>query len=175
MTLCLEHVTRSLSPAGNLHRCFISVRMMNEKQCTVMGWGLNEQQKQTFKLMHAEVLAGTPQQNCRYIGSGPYICLESGGPGICKGDSGSPLICEDRVWGVSSFALSQKENPPCGDSEEEYYSELYPHRGWINFVMDNPPSGAVAGGHPLLPLILFAVALVLRMLWRAFVQPTRTA
>ncbi|KAL0280106.1 UNVERIFIED_CONTAM: hypothetical protein PYX00_001495 [Menopon gallinae] len=135
--------------------------MKGEMWCRVGGWGVDQAMKTTYLMKFADNVRARPaSMGCTYVQSGPYICLQLGGPGNCQGDSGSPLVCDGLVWGVSSFGMNDKNLPICSPSQEEFYYQIYPELPWITYVMEHksqPNSEQIYS--PLIFLIFAAVKL----------------
>lgn len=119
--------------------------MKSQTSCTILGWGLSEENQRTYKLLFASnVFAKPVSEGCNYKKSGDFLCLEKSDKGICQGDSGSPLICDGEVWGVASHLVAYESSPNCGDDFEEYYGDIYPELEWINSYLNPTPTSGVS-------------------------------
>lgn len=109
--------------------------MTSHSSCTIVGWGNMENDERTDVLMYADgAIARSVEEGCSYRQKGNLICLVGGlGIGICPGDSGGPLICDGKVWGVASFANISSN---CGVEVEDFYTAIYPYLTWIETKMN---------------------------------------
>ncbi|XP_018906020.2 uncharacterized protein [Bemisia tabaci] len=127
---------------------------VRNENCTSAGWGrqkfyaANTGPLQSFKsvALHGESACPcVPSDQKQTI-----VCLErSQGKGICKGDSGGPLICNGELVGVAHvlyptpFLCWQifSGEPECGDSNWiDIYMYTCPYLDWIrNYVGDKIP------------------------------------
>lgn len=58
------------------------------------------------------------------------LCAYSGpGVGICKGDSGGPLIYEDKIIGISSWGL------PCARGVPDGFTRVSEFADWIDEII----------------------------------------
>lgn len=90
------------------------------KNCTLLGWGISEGTVSDNRLHYK---TGIDTETCTFKFLLPqHICLI--GHHVCKGDSGGPLICNNLIYGVASFA-TYKAKPGkevvCEDYKQDYY------------------------------------------------------
>uniref|UniRef100_H3AXZ6 Peptidase S1 domain-containing protein n=2 Tax=Latimeria chalumnae TaxID=7897 RepID=H3AXZ6_LATCH len=97
--------------------------------CTIAGWGdVNNKKSRPSSLQELKVIIWD------HCDSKDLICagLQGKKRGICKGDSGSPLVCNGVAHGIASFILQS-----CGNGQfPDYYTKILVYRDWIKSVMD---------------------------------------
>ena len=97
--------------------------------CMVLGWGISFRNISDNKLHYKE---GISTRKCRKSGSkANHICLK--GHHICKGDSGGPLICNNKIYGVASFTRYSSKTLPtkCEDYDEDFYTRTAQVRAFL--------------------------------------------
>ncbi|KAK6627079.1 hypothetical protein RUM44_009556 [Polyplax serrata] len=125
------------------------------ENCTIHGWGLSEGDQFNGNLKYAvDEKAVTPSVGCSHKDAGNFYCLENNNKGICKGDSGSPLVCEGMAWGVASHLVTDDPNIRCGRSLEEYYTEIYPYKSWLDLYLPNASSPLSLSGTVLFTIFM---------------------
>ncbi|KAM8744747.1 granzyme B(G,H)-like [Acanthopagrus schlegelii] len=100
------------------------------KSCLVSGWGKTSDDNEygSDVLMEVNVTLNDNKQcaerNC-------YCSVGETGPG--KGDSGSPLICEDgKAYGVVSFKTKPQDSDPT-----YFFTKIPDYRDWINSTIEH--------------------------------------
>ncbi len=67
--------------------------------------------------------------------SGQYFAFKAeNGKSLCHGDSGSPLIKDNVVYGIASHIIG-REIFQCRDISLFFYTSLLPHLSWINSIL----------------------------------------
>ncbi|XP_073478809.1 granzyme A-like [Aquarana catesbeiana] len=109
--------------------------------CRIDGWGRTESgnHSDTLKEAHVAILNRTKcikDWRHKYVITADMICTNVGSDrqDTCKGDSGSPLICNDVFRGVNSFGYV-----PCGTPEtSNVFTQLtQKYILWINNIINN--------------------------------------
>ncbi|XP_074057132.1 granzyme A-like [Macrotis lagotis] len=112
--------------------------------CQVAGWGLTVNKPQrasdTLKEVNITVIDRNICNDKSHYNLNPFIepdmiCAgnKNGGKDSCDGDSGSPLICQGRFVGITSFGLKGKCGVPQGPGVYTLLSENY--LTWIKKTM----------------------------------------
>ncbi|XP_062859475.1 polyserase-2 [Trichomycterus rosablanca] len=117
--------------------------------CWATGWGnvaYNDSLPPPYILQEVQVpVVGNKQCMCQYENgyiTPQKICAGEAGRGICMGDSGGPLQCQQNsVWvqaGISSFGVS------CGGGDyPEVYTRVSEFQAWITQHIDESTIGFV--------------------------------
>jgi secreted trypsin-like serine protease len=152
-------------------------RIRTGDKLIAIGWGHTENRTKSSVLQYAELKAGSDKQ-CRTANpswrgqNSNLICTgDTSGHGVCKGDSGGPLILpirpEDRevfsyyVVGVTSFFSKLDRNKPlmCGNNNSmSYFTRVIRYADWIAKTagIENPDLVVTAARSSALPsLMLF--------------------
>ncbi|XP_075235044.1 kallikrein-6-like [Lycorma delicatula] len=134
-------VFKKLEPAKLPIKLFRSV---NINRCWILGFG--EKSNNSFENnLFLTKLSIKPKGPMRcelrslfFILKLDFICytIPENGFGPCKGDSGGPLYCDDRIVGV----LSRRTLPfTCGTGNSiTFYENVYSYREWIEQIMQSP-------------------------------------
>lgn len=101
----------------------------------ISGWGKLRSSKKnssriTSRLRFASVEIGSFAACEKYHGEIPYGAICTRRAGLCHGDSGSPLVLDDRLFGVSSYG-------PKGDCEQygpDVFSRVSYYLDWIRKI-----------------------------------------
>lgn len=104
----------------------------DDVKATVAGWGDSLDQYEGLKYVE---LTTYPNKKCsellpRGLVKDEMVCAYSGfGRGICQGDSGSPLILDNQIIAVSSWAKY------CASGYPDGFTRVSPFVNWIAQVM----------------------------------------
>lgn len=90
----------------------VAYRGFFTQMCSVMGWGQTENNVHQSKLYYKEVFAEVHRRKNLLI----RLYYHS----ICKGDSGGPLFCHGKIYGVASYSTTEI----CSVPGIDYYSFL---------------------------------------------------
>lgn len=110
-------------PISDDHQIFncSSLGHGNPKNCTIFGWGLSDDNKTDHKLRYKTNISTVPCRARDFIPK--HICLSN--QHTCKGDFGGPLICDNKIYGIFSYATfwqdDMKYPPKCEDHVHDYY------------------------------------------------------
>lgn len=86
---------------------------------------------------------------------------------ICKGDSGGPMICHGKQYGIASNyyhyynkdnSQTKSEHSDCGnDGLQTRHLFIYPYKGWISAVITNTGESVTTGQklHTVLLMLAF--------------------
>ncbi|XP_073833237.1 trypsin eta-like [Musca autumnalis] len=116
--------------------------------CNVSGWGRNEMGLNPNNLLYSEVHS-ISYTNCdAAYGNIPLsmICagdFSAGGVGACYGDSGGPLICDDRQVGIVSWGVGcgQAYNPGVYTNVSFYYDWIVEKNRTFDYNLYKNSSG----------------------------------
>ncbi|XP_075231708.1 chymotrypsin-1-like [Lycorma delicatula] len=122
-----------------------------EIPCTAIGWGDIEKNVEATNLVKLNVNAEHSKEACHGLTKQQYsslICVTepSSGRGLCDGDSGGPLICDNHLVGIAHQVYKELED---NDSELDLecgmkglvhtFMFICKHLNWIqNYVKDAP-------------------------------------
>ncbi|KAJ3654324.1 hypothetical protein Zmor_013519 [Zophobas morio] len=104
-----------------------------ENPCYVMGWGLTEaggNLSNKFKI--APVQPVNPkkcEEEWKEMYNPRLICTSSEGNAACHGDSGGPLICENKFAGIVSFGK------PCATRKPDAFTAVSCYNDWIDSII----------------------------------------
>ncbi|XP_014273881.1 trypsin isoform X2 [Halyomorpha halys] len=148
-------------------KVWTSIKYPNSS-CTILGYGIkgivtkNESEIPSLSKIKVNLL---PINMCQsfYTKDNPLICLfVVDGLGPCTGDSGSPMICEDKIVGVCSRAVFGNSRTACGvyDVAVILYQRI--DSDWVRTMLageyDNSQVGQAAN---LLSLIIPLICILL--------------
>jgi len=124
----------------------VSINVPPNTQCTVSGWGIDENEQLTPKLRWGTVRTveeGVCTMALDFDITSARLCagIFEGGTHGCAGDSGGPLACtgadgQNYLYGATSFGLPGKK---CGDpANPTVYTKVNVYRSWIDCIMKTP-------------------------------------
>lgn len=119
---------------------FFLVAITEQATCSILGWGYKENNADDLHLMYGTLIHAVPLSQCKYKSEGEFYCLKSRTAGICQGDSGSPLVCDNQAVGVASHTLSKTADAMCGENMEEYYAVLATEMDWLEPLLASQPN-----------------------------------
>ncbi|XP_060855774.1 chymase-like [Metopolophium dirhodum] len=111
--------------------------------CTCIGFGrINEEgdmgvegRRMDTKVKHGETACkGNPERGWR-----EYLCSATGTRTMtCTGDSGGPMICNGKLYGITSFYknFTQGKMSCGGDNMQTVHVFLHYHLKWINNILN---------------------------------------
>ncbi|KAL0274557.1 UNVERIFIED_CONTAM: hypothetical protein PYX00_002657 [Menopon gallinae] len=88
--------------------------------CTAVGWGQTELNSLQFQLYHKKVFAELARRR--------NLLIRLYYHAICKGDSGGPLICDGKIYGVASFSTTSI----CSIPGIDYYAFLEEEKSFLS-------------------------------------------
>jgi len=107
-----------------------------KNKCIISGWGETEHAQPSEKLQEGNVEIVEPKACSKYLGfnvTSNRICagsLKAKSVQGCRGDSGSPLMCDDDekklLFGIQSFVVKE-----CGDGPA-LYTNVGKYKQWID-------------------------------------------
>ncbi|XP_014249539.1 trypsin V-B-like isoform X2 [Cimex lectularius] len=122
------------------------------RSCLAAGWGVPEVgQKLVAQLQKLRVTASHGDRGCKCWPSFQnkrLICLhEKSGSGICLGDSGSALVCDDKAVGIAHIVYLVDSCDPLAFKKIEFkctttagvYTYICPHLNWIRRYVPSVP------------------------------------
>ncbi|BES88434.1 protease [Nesidiocoris tenuis] len=125
--------------------------LLNEDvQCTASGWGDTSTTKTNSHLHKLDVVAVQSKGVCHGLTTKErknMLCLKSDdGKGLCDGDSGGPLICENELVGVAHQVYIERykyrgpSDMDCGSKNIVHtYMFTCPYLNWIRAHVRNVP------------------------------------
>lgn len=100
---------------------------------TLPGWGTSEDRYEGLKYIELTTISNKKcsRQLPRGLVKNEMICAYSGmfGKGVCLGDSGSPLIVDNKIIGISSWAKI------CAIAYPDGFTRVSPYVKWIQQVI----------------------------------------
>jgi len=81
----------------------------------------------------------------------------------CRGDSGGPMICNGKLYGVCSFFANYKheENICGGPNMQSYHAFLHVYSKWINNIIDKKKKKKKNSGNLHKPLLTMHIILAI--------------
>ncbi|KAJ3654339.1 hypothetical protein Zmor_013533 [Zophobas morio] len=105
-----------------------------ENPCYVMGWGATTATGYPSKIFKVAAVQPVTPKKCHEAWKGIYyprlICTTSEGNATCVGDSGGPLICENKLAGVVCFG------EPCGTGKPDTFTAISYYNDWIDSIIN---------------------------------------
>lgn len=102
-------------------------------KATLAGWGSSLDQHEGLKYIELTTISNKKcsKQLPRGLVKSEMVCAYSGrfGEGVCLGDSGGPLILDNRIIGISSWAKI------CAIGYPDGFTRVSPYVKWIEQVM----------------------------------------
>ncbi|KAL7738772.1 hypothetical protein ACLKA6_001172 [Drosophila palustris] len=107
--------------------------------CTAIGWGtiisqgpVPDEAVSANVIINSDAYCSNHEMNLGIKYGKGMICVSdpnNSEVGICHGDSGGPLICDDKVAGIASAIVP----PICGaPNTKSMYTDVYYYRDWIS-------------------------------------------
>lgn len=81
--------------------------MGSQRSCTISGYGVVEGNQRKHILQYIQQMPARPASMCRHQRTRDVICLADLTRGICHGDSGGPIVCDNLQRGVASHAITR--------------------------------------------------------------------
>lgn len=100
-------------------------------RCQVAGWGTRRSGGRLSRFPRFVNVTVTPEDQCRPNNVCTGVLARRAG--ICNGDGGTPLICDDLGHGVASFSVG-----PCGRGPD-FFTRVSVFRDWIDGVLNGGP------------------------------------
>lgn len=143
---CLPHSTSDATFAIN-------------KTVAILGWGSTNDQytvlsptlkETTLKVINGESVCNIPNFANQYDPSKVYCAIDKNffRTGLCKGDSGGPLLLYNSsswfVYGISSYVIKNSaKNKICSKTEPSFYTQVPIYLNWIEYGINYTKSGEV--------------------------------
>ncbi|MBN3298270.1 GRAB protein, partial [Amia calva] len=109
--------------------------------CTVSGWGTKTPDRHAENILREVSLIVENKTKCKQkyqnlnisFNSETMMCIQfNGTKGICKGDSGGPLICNTKAQGVVAFSGQKCDDP----SYPHVFTKIPTFVKWIKEIME---------------------------------------
>ncbi|XP_035266743.1 granzyme B-like isoform X1 [Anguilla anguilla] len=106
-------------------------------KCLMSGWGRKKPDGPAQDFLQEVVLSVLSNKNCKKVWQENFVgnrmmCTRYDGKGICEGDSGGPLICNNKPHGIASFMST-----PCNEAYPNVYMKVSYFIPWIEETMSN--------------------------------------
>ena len=105
-----------------------------ENPCYAMGWGWTKPQPPSSNIFKIAVVQPVKPKKCEEEWKRAYyphlICTNSTGDAVCRGDSGGPLICDNKLTGVVSFGKR------CATGKPDAYTAISFYNDWIDSIIN---------------------------------------
>ena len=134
--LVLNEFVKTLQPADPRFHT-----IEEKSKCTISGWGETENAQPSIKLTEGHIDVVEPKACSTHLGfniTSNRICagsLQRRSVQGCRGDSGSPLVCEadseKLLFGIQSFVAKE-----CGDGPA-VYANVASYQPWVGCVTRN--------------------------------------
>ncbi|XP_037679722.1 azurocidin [Choloepus didactylus] len=112
--------------------------------CRVAGWGSLRPRGRLSRFPRVVNVTVTPEDLCRPNSVCTSVIGRRGG--FCRGDTGTPLVCDGLAHGVASFTQG-----PCGRGPD-FYTRVALFRDWIDSVLNTSSGGEGSEEPPTEPV-----------------------
>jgi len=106
-----------------------------DQTCTITGWGVTESGSISNQLLETTgtILSdgGCEAHWSTNYNSNAHICIHNDVTGSCNGDSGGPMVCGNKLAGVTSWGYSG-----CDTTWPSVYTRVSSYFEWINSTIN---------------------------------------
>ncbi|XP_022525885.2 mast cell protease 4 [Astyanax mexicanus] len=131
--IMLLKLGKSSANSRNTRCISIDVKRDRYSNCSVAGWGIKNDGMRSDVVREAKIRIIT--DNCKlwwsFFNDSTMLCAGGRNSGICQGDSGSPLVCNNLAVGIVAFQEKDCFHP----KQPNGYTRISAFLPWINKIL----------------------------------------